>query len=82
VLELDLARVPRPTEEVLGNTEAEVMFDEATGQPDISLAFTPEGADLFARVTEAHVKERLAIAVEGDVLSAPVRLLEERLGGG
>ncbi len=52
--------------------DARVDFDQTGfGQPKISLAFNPKGAKKFAEITKEHVGERLAIIVDGVVLSAP-----------
>ena len=50
---------------------AMVQFDQL-GVPTIGLEFTDEGADLFAKVTRENVGKRLAIFLDGAVLSAPV----------
>lgn len=46
----------------------------------ISLTFTSEGTKLFAKLTTEHVKERLAVVVDNEVLSAPT-LQTEILNG-
>ncbi len=52
--------------------EAHVDFDSDTGmQPKISLGFNAEGSKIFGDLTTAHVNERLAILLDGEVLSAP-----------
>ncbi|GFO56974.1 hypothetical protein GMSM_39810 [Geomonas sp. Red276] len=53
---------------------AEVTFLEAGGAgiPVIDLVLNKKGSDLFAKVTEASVGEKIAIAVDGNVVSAPV----------
>ncbi len=52
--------------------DARVDFDQ-TGfnQPKISLAFNAKGSKRFAEVTRNNVGDRLAIVVDGVVLSAP-----------
>ena len=64
------------TGEMLAN--AKVNFDN--NEPFVSLDFNPEGAKNFADLTKAHVKERLAILLDGFVHSAPV-IQEPILGG-
>jgi preprotein translocase subunit SecD len=44
----------------------------AEGRRGIALAFTDEGGKTFGQVTQANVGRRLAIVVQGKVLSAPV----------
>ncbi len=52
--------------------DAHVDFDSTTGmQPKISLAFNDQGAKAFGDLTTAHINERLAIILDGQVLSAP-----------
>ncbi len=52
--------------------DARVDFDSSGfGQPRISLSFKPQGARQFADVTRAHVNQRLAIVMDGQILSAP-----------
>ena len=61
-------------ESVLGGDavkDARVDFDRTGMQPKISLTFNDEGAKVFGDLTTAHVNERLAIVLDGEVLSAP-----------
>ena len=52
--------------------DARVDFDSSGfGQPKISLSFKSQGAKDFANITRDHVNERLAIIMDGQVLSAP-----------
>jgi SecD/SecF fusion protein len=51
-----------------------------TGQPNIEFELDAEGAKLFADITRAHEKERLAIVLDGELYSAPV--IEEPIEGG
>lgn len=53
---------------------------QTAGKPYVSLTFTGEGADLFADVTGANIKERLAIVLDGRVQSAPV--IQDKIRGG
>lgn len=46
----------------------------------VSLQFTKEGADLFGKLTAAHVGERFAILLDGKVQSAPV--IRDAIWGG
>ena len=50
------------------------------GRPAVSLEFSKEGADLFASATEATVGQRLAMVLDGTVISAPN--VNERITGG
>jgi SecD/SecF fusion protein len=61
--------------------DARVDFDTTGfGQPYISLSLNAEGAREFASVTREHVGRRLAILLDGEVLSAP-NIKEAILGG-
>jgi SecD/SecF fusion protein len=42
------------------------------GEPYVSLTLDPKGAQIFANVTAANVGKRLAIVLDGKVVSAPV----------
>jgi hypothetical protein len=44
---------------------------DANGNPAIGIAFTEEGSKKLADVSEKHIGKRLAILVDGDVISAP-----------
>jgi protein-export membrane protein SecD len=61
-------------------TDASVRPDSETGQPEVSLNFDRTGAKMFEKLTGAHVRERMAIVLEGEVSSAPV--IQARIGGG
>ncbi len=52
-------------------SEARVKFDPANGQPYVGIKFNPKGARIFAKVTEEHIHERLAIVLDNEVYSAP-----------
>lgn len=52
-------------------SEARVRFDPSTGQPYVSIRFNPQGSRIFARITEEHIHQRLAIVLDGEVYSAP-----------
>ncbi len=52
--------------------DARVDFDsEGFAQPKVALAFKAAGARKFGEITRAHVNDRLAIVLDGEVLSAP-----------
>jgi len=61
-------------------TDASVRPDSETGQPEVALNFDRAGAKKFEKLTGAHVRERMAIVLEGEVSSAPV--IQTRIGGG
>ncbi len=53
---------------------------QLSNEPIVSIRFTQEGADLFEKITKEHVGERLAIFLDGEILSAPV--INEAISGG
>jgi len=61
-------------------TDAHVRPDPETGRPEVGLNFDRIGARKFEKLTGAHVRERMAIVLEGEVSSAPV--IQTRIGGG
>ncbi len=60
--------------------EARVSIDTRYNEPYVSLRFNEQGAKIFEKQTEAHVQERMAIVLDGNVYSAPV--IRERIPGG
>jgi protein-export membrane protein SecD len=61
-------------------TDASVRPDPETGQPEVALNFDRVGAKKFGKLTGAHVRERMAIVLEGEVATAPV--IQVRIGDG
>ena len=64
---------------------ARMEFSSAQGgqvpnEPVVALNFTPEGSELFAKITRDNVGEQLAIFFDGEVLSSP-RINEPITGG-
>jgi preprotein translocase subunit SecD len=51
--------------------KAEPTFDQTTYQPQVSLKFNSEGAELFEEITSRNVGKPLAIYIDGIPLSAP-----------
>lgn len=49
-------------------------------EPVVSISFNAEGAELFQRITTEHVGQRLAIFLDGEMLSAPN--INEPIAGG
>lgn len=60
--------------------EAKAESDDSIGQAVIIIRLTGEGRKLFAATTSAHVNERIAIVVDGVVMTAPV--VREPIEGG
>ena len=61
-------------------TDARVQIDSQFSEPYVSIDFDKKGARLFERITEANVKKRLAIVLDGHIYSAPV--IQEKISGG
>ncbi len=59
---------------------AQLDFDQVTRQPQVSLEFDDEGAKLFEEITARNVGKKLAILVDGQLLTDPV--VNERISGG
>ncbi len=59
--------------------DAQASYD-ASGKPCVDIEFNSEGAKIFGEVTTNHVKEVLAIYLDGELLTAPV--IEEPITGG
>lgn len=66
--------------------QAEAMLpNNAQGQgfnasPYLNIQFTPEGAELFERITRQNVGQQLGIFLDGELLSAPT--INEPISGG
>lgn len=61
-------------------SRASVQFDPNTGQPYVALSFNSEGDKLFAEITEANVGQRIAVFLDGDIITAPT--VSEPIYGG
>lgn len=53
---------------------------QLSGEPIVTIHFNDEGAQLFEDITRAHVGERLAIFLDGEMISAPQ--INEAISGG
>lgn len=60
--------------------KAFVNWDSQSQEPFVHMEFKPQGARVFCEVTTAHVKERFAIILDGQVRSAPS--IREKICGG
>jgi len=60
--------------------KANLVFDQQTGNPVITIEFNEEGSDLFAQITEENVGKILAIYIDGAAISTPV--VNEAITGG
>jgi len=50
---------------------AAVGFNQNTGQPEVQLAFTPEGAKLFGDITKRNVGKPVVIVLDDQIIQAP-----------
>jgi protein-export membrane protein SecD len=51
---------------------AEVIFDQNTQEPQVSLKFDDEGKKMFREITERNVGKKLAIFLDGEPITIPV----------
>ncbi len=61
-------------------TDARVGIDNQYGDSYVTMTFNKRGTRLFARITEANVKKRMAIILDKNVYSAPT--IQEKIAGG
>ncbi len=59
---------------------ANVETDPNTLRPFVSISFTKEGGDIFAKLTEQNIKKPLGIFVGGEFISAPI--VQDKITGG
>lgn len=60
--------------------EANVVFEQTSSLPSVSIQFTDEGSKKFETLTEKNVGRPLAIVIDNAVISAPV--VQEKISGG
>ena len=60
--------------------KAQVVFDQNTNEPMISIDFNDEGKALFAEITDRNVGKPLAIFLDGEIITAPT--VQESITGG
>lgn len=51
---------------------AQLQFNQTTGEPFVGLQFNGEGGDLFGQITSNNEGRRLAIFLDGRLISSPV----------
>lgn len=51
---------------------ASVVFDKTSGQPQVQLQFSDQGGKYFADITKRNVGKPVAIALDDQVISAPI----------
>jgi preprotein translocase subunit SecD len=52
--------------------QAELAYDQRTGEPLVSFRFTPDSARKFAQLTQQNVGHVIEMRVDGKVLSRPI----------
>ena len=60
--------------------DAKVLLDHQYNEPYVAIDFDRKGGNLFADITGANVKKRLAVVLDNKVQTAPV--IQERIAGG
>lgn len=55
-------------------------FDQQTGRPIVSFRFDTTGARVFGEITAANIGHRVAVVLDGEVLTAPV--IQQAIPGG
>ena len=58
------------------------LINNSRGEPQIEITFTGAGRKQFAKVTREHLHQRLAIVIDGKLLSAPTIQTEINTGTG
>lgn len=52
--------------------KSEVVFEQqGVGKPQVSLEFNDEGKELFSEITKRNISKRVAIVIDGVIISAP-----------
>ena len=59
---------------------AQVTFDQNTSEPQVTLDFTSDGGSKFADITKRNIEKQVAIALDNQIISAPV-VRQEITGG-
>ncbi len=59
---------------------AQLLFAQNTGTPEVSIQFNDEGAKLFEKITSENVGKVMAIYLDGSAISSPV--IREAISGG
>lgn len=52
--------------------KATVVFDKTTGKPQVQIQFTSQGAKYFDEITKRNIGKVVAIALDNQIVSAPV----------
>jgi SecD/SecF fusion protein len=68
---------PEVTGDYINNA---AVTTDLNGRPEISFSLNPDGAAIFARITERNVGRQLAIVLDGKLRSAPI--IKDAITGG
>lgn len=80
-LELDDEGNPKLTDLTGANLQSSgVSFDQVSGNPVVTLKFDEEGAEKFAEITKRNAGKRVPIALDDQIISAPI--VETEIRGG
>jgi len=60
--------------------KSEIIFDQYSGVSQVGLDFDDEGSDLFEKITEENIGKRIAIFLDGSIISAPT--VQQKISGG
>lgn len=52
-------------------TQSSVVYSPNTGKPEVSLQFNADGATKFAQATKDYLNRRIAIFLDGEIITAP-----------
>lgn len=59
---------------------AKVEFNQTTYEPVVALEFNNEGSKLFEEITQKNIGKKIAIYIDGQLISAPT--VQEKISGG
>ena len=59
---------------------AQLIFDNITGKPQVSIEFNGEGGDIFEELTARNIGRPIAIFLDGELIEMPV--VQEKIPGG
>ena len=60
--------------------KAQVVFDQTSGKPVVSIEFSEEGGKKFEELTEKNIGKALPILLDGQLVSAPI--VQDKISGG
>lgn len=59
---------------------AQLIFEQVSGRPQVSLQFDDKGAKLFEEITARNVGKQIAVFLDNQLITAPV--VQEKISGG